>query len=237
MTGPEMTTQAYPSRSPGMWSRRAALRSLGAVAGAGALAAAWPGSASAAAPAQSAPLQSGPTVSAADPDPTPLPLVLIPGTDKSSFNYSALTALGMAGYGVTEVGEMLTAVSAMNATAGAEPGYPEFTQAYADTFAAWGEKVADRSKAAARANHRESSADLALRASQYYAQALFYVLGTDAPGAEPNLFAATKANWQTFLAHTRVRVSPLRVPYGRTLLPAWIFTPDDSGHRRRPPSS
>ena len=42
-------------------------------------------------------------------------------------NYSALTALGMAAYGLTDVGEVLVAVNAINA---AGPSY----ESYADTF-------------------------------------------------------------------------------------------------------
>jgi hypothetical protein len=80
----------------------------------------------------------------------------------------------MAAYGVTEVGEVLVAVDAINA---AGPSY----QSYTDTFLAWRDDLAQRAQQAIDA---VTKGETARRASQYYAQALFYVLGTTAPGRE-----------------------------------------------------
>ena len=101
-----------PARRP--WpaiSRRAALRTAGVAAGAGAVAALMPGVASA---TTSKPM-AAPVRAAADPvipAPVSVPLQLVPSD--AGFNYSALTALGMAGYGLTEVGEVLTTIASVN---------------------------------------------------------------------------------------------------------------------------
>ena len=61
--------------------------------------------------------------------------------------YSALTALGMAAYGLTDVGEVLVAVNAINA---AGPSY----ESYADTFLSWGDGLAQRAQQATDAGHQ-----------------------------------------------------------------------------------
>ena len=66
-----------------------------------------------------------------------------------SLNYSALDALGAADYGVTDVGEVLTAVAAINAAG-------QSLQAYTDTFLRSGDRLAGLSQQA-RARDRVSS--------------------------------------------------------------------------------
>ena len=80
--------------------------------------------------------------------PSPLTLVREPG-----FNYSALTALGMAAYQVAEAGEVVTATAgigpAMGAAAASSQGDPSVVfgailQAYVDGFLAMGTSMQER---------------------------------------------------------------------------------------------
>lgn len=142
-----------------------------------------------------------------------------------SLNYSALDALGAAGYGVTDVGEVLTAVATINA---AGPSL----QTYTDTFLAWGHRLFELSQQA-RARDRVSSGEYALRAAASYAQALFYVLGTDAPGREQAVFLAGRRMWDRWTQSIRPVAERMDVSYGQTSLPVWFFRPD-TDHRPRP---
>ncbi|WP_327360778.1 hypothetical protein [Streptomyces sp. NBC_01296] len=101
-------------------SRRAALTGL--AAGAGTLAV---GAAAGCAAAT-------PRAAAAAPDPSPGAMKLF---DDPGYNFAGLLALGAAGMRASEVGEVLTAVNAIN-TAGLS------AQTFTDTFRAWGDRLA-----------------------------------------------------------------------------------------------
>lgn len=72
----------------------------------------------------------------------------------------------------------------------------------------------------------------ALRAAQYYGQALFFVLGSDDPGSEEALYRAGRRAWDAFCDLCDPAPVRARVPYGDTALPVWFFRPDDSDHCR-----
>lgn len=198
-------------------SRRALLAGLGAVGVAASplgtsMAAAATGTATGAAGAKS--------TAAAAPPGAPIQLLA-----DESLNYSALDALGAADYGVTDVGEILTAVAAINA---AGPSL----QTYTDTCLKWGARLAGLSQQA-RARDRVSSGEYALRAAASYAQALFYVLGTDAPGREQAVFLAGRRMWDRWTQTVRPVAERMDVSYGQASLPVWFFRPD-TNHRPRP---
>ncbi|NEA49889.1 alpha/beta hydrolase [Streptomyces sp. SID10815] len=141
----------------------------------------------------------------------------------SAFNFNGLFALGACGQGAAEVGEVLTAVNAVNA-AGLS------SQSYVRTFRRLGDQL--------MAAPRDSAADdetrrwRALRAAQYYGQALFFVLGSDRPGDEKRLYQAGRDAWDTFCGLCDPPPVTARVPYGTTPLPVWFFRPDRSDRRR-----
>jgi hypothetical protein len=160
----------------------------------------------------------GPAAEAATvPAPGPVQLFSDPG-----FNFSALTALGAAGYGATEVGEVITAVNTINA-AGAT------YDAYTDTFLSWADQLAQQS---AQATDPVTKGELALRASAYYAQALFYVLGTAQPGRELAVYQACRASWDVFVGTVQPAVRQFSITCRGTRIPAWLFQPDDSNEPR-----
>ncbi|MET9601954.1 CocE/NonD family hydrolase [Streptomyces sp. NPDC006459] len=204
-------TARTPHR-PAALTRRAALAGL--AAGAGALAAGGTARTAAAAPR--------PSTKAVDPTPGAMQLFDDPG-----FNFAGLLALGAAGMRASEVGEVLTAVNAINAAGLSE-------QTFSDTFRAWGDRLA-APPAAGRHGHEAPSQTRrfrSLRAAQYYAQALFYVLGTDHPGDEEAVYLAGRKAWDTFTRLCSPAAVRAKVPYGRTHLPVWFFRPDGPARPR-----
>ncbi|SBU99657.1 Predicted hydrolase of the alpha/beta-hydrolase fold [Streptomyces sp. Ncost-T6T-1] len=166
---------------------------------------------------------------AADPAPGAMTLFDDPG-----FNFAGLLALGAAGMRASDVGEVLTAVNTIN-TAGLDE------QTFTDTFLALGDRLAapprqgrtTRGGGGGREAHEQTRRFRSLRASQYYAQALFYVLGTDAPGREEAVYRAGRRGWDTFAGLCDPAAVTDRVPYGRkTSMPVWFFRPDTSKRRR-----
>ncbi|MEV7415203.1 alpha/beta hydrolase [Streptomyces sp. NPDC089919] len=196
--------------------RRTALAGLVAGAAAGALAAP---TAATAAPAAALP--------AAAPDPAPGAMRLF---DDPGFEFAGLFALGAAGMRASDVGEVLTAVNAINAAGLSE-------QTFTDTFRSWGDRLG-APPAAGRHGGREPSQTRrfrALRAAQYYAQALFYVLGTRRPGDEEAVYLAGRRAWDTFARLCSPAAVRAQVPYRDTHLPVWFFRPEGApADRPRP---
>ncbi|MFJ8164822.1 alpha/beta hydrolase family protein [Streptomyces sp. NPDC096136] len=140
-----------------------------------------------------------------------------------AYNFSGLLALGASGAGAAEVGEVLTAVNAIN-------GAGLTAQSYVRTFRSLADQlVAPPPGAPADGQTKRFRA---LRAAQYYAQALFFVLGSDDPGSEEQLYKAGRAAWDTFCTLCEPAPVKANVPYGTTPLPVWFFRPDTSGTAR-----
>ncbi|WP_330299981.1 alpha/beta hydrolase family protein [Streptomyces sp. NBC_00503] len=209
-----MTRAQTSHGDPSGISRRAALTGLAAGAGTLAAGAGAAGPAAAAAPAGTG---IGAGVVAAVPDPArgAVELFADPG-----FNFAGLFALGAAGMRASEVGEVLTAVDAINAAGPSE-------QTFTDTFRGWGDRLA--TPPAAGRHGREVPSQTrrfrALRAAQYYAQALFHVLGTERPGDEQEVYLAGRRAWDTFTQLCSPAAVRAKVPYGGTHLPVWFFRP------------
>ncbi|MGW6732742.1 alpha/beta hydrolase family protein [Streptomyces sp. NPDC055013] len=140
-----------------------------------------------------------------------------------AFNFNGLMALGGSGFGAGEVGEVLTAVNAIN-KAGLS------SQSFVDTF----KKLGDQLMAAPTGSKPDDQTTRwrALRAAQYYGQALFFVLGSDEPGNEEQLYKAGRGAWDKFCGLCDPAPVTANVPYGKTPLPVWFFRPDTSTQRR-----
>ncbi|MGW5904992.1 alpha/beta hydrolase family protein [Streptomyces althioticus] len=157
---------------------------------------------------------------APDGAPTPGAMTLF---DDPAFNFNGLLALGGAGSGSAEVGEVLTAVNAIN-RAGLS------SQSYVSTFRALGDRLMEPPPGARPDDATRRSR--ALQAAQYYGQALFFVLGSDDPGSEEKLYRAGRRAWDTFCGLCDPAPVRDQVPYGDTALPVWFFRPDPSEHCR-----
>ncbi|MFE3147268.1 alpha/beta hydrolase family protein [Streptomyces sp. NPDC059218] len=208
----------YVSQEVSRPSRRTALTGLVGLGGA-ALAAGCT-------PADSAPSAQGPSPRATESagrsslDATPGAMTLF---QDPAFNFNGLWALGGAGFGAGEVGEVLTAVNTIN-KAGLS------AQTYVETFKKLGDRLMGEPEGSRP--DRQTRRFRALRAAQYYAQALFFVLGSDTPADEERLYRAGRGAWDTFCGLCEPAPVTSDVPYGRTPLPVWFFRPDDSGEER-----
>ncbi|MFK0232499.1 alpha/beta hydrolase family protein [Streptomyces vinaceus] len=140
-----------------------------------------------------------------------------------TYNFNGLLALGGSGAGSAEVGEVLTAVNAIN-------GAGLTAQSYVKTFRGLGDQLM-AAPPGAPADGR-TKRFRALRAAQYYGQALFFVLGSDDPGSEEQLYKAGRAAWDTFCDLCEPPPVKAKVPYGTTPLPVWFFRPDTSATPR-----
>jgi hypothetical protein len=156
--------------------------------------------------------------------PTPTPGAPLELFADPALNYEALNMLGAAGYGASEVGEVVTAVNTVNA-AGAT------LQTYTDTLLTLAGTLAARSTAELR-DHPQTAGACALRAAEYYARALFFVLGTSNPGREQAVYQAGRDAWDRFTTTVHPPAERVRIPYRGASLPGWFLRPDDSGARR-----
>lgn len=140
-------------------------------------------------------------------------------------NFQALFALGGAGQHSSDVGEVLTAVNTIN-KAGLS------SQTYTDTFNSWGDRLISQATNAGGKGQKETQRFRALRASSYYEQALYFVLGTRNPDNEKSVYLAFRQAWDIFAKNCSPPAVLTTVPYGRTALPVWFFRPDASAKRR-----
>ncbi|WP_407109639.1 alpha/beta hydrolase family protein [Streptomyces sp. DSM 116494] len=143
--------------------------------------------------------------------------------DDPAFNFNGLLALGGAGSGSAEVGEVLTAVNTIN-RAGLS------SQTYVRTFHELGDRLMGPPPGSRPDDATRRSR--ALRAAQYYGQALFFVLGSDHPGNEEDLYRAGRRAWETFCDLCDPQPVRAQIPYGDTTLPVWFFRPEPSDHCR-----
>lgn len=160
----------------------------------------------------------GATAPAANPTPGAMTLFKDP-----AYNFGGLMALGGAGFGAGEVGEVLTAVNTIN-KAGLS------SQTYVETFKKLGDQLMEAPEGSKPDD--QTKRFRALRAAQYYAQALFFVLGSDDPGSEEQLYKAGRGAWDTFCGLCDPAPVKANVPYGKTPLPVWFFRPDGADTRR-----
>ncbi|MGW7362303.1 alpha/beta hydrolase family protein [Streptomyces sp. NPDC054841] len=140
-----------------------------------------------------------------------------------SFNFNGLFALGGSGFGAAEVGEVLTAVNTIN-KAGLS------SQTYVETFRKLGDQLMEAPEDSKPDD--QTARFRSLRAAQYYAQALFFVLGSDDPGSEEQLYKAGRGAWDRFCDLCDPAPVKTNVPYGKSALPVWFFRPGEAEQRR-----
>jgi dienelactone hydrolase len=202
--------------SPRGLSRRALLRT-GAVAGGSLVAAASvPGVAFAKGP------KTAGTAATAPITPAPPGLMFFADT---GLDFNARFALGAAGYHCADVGEVITAINATN-SAGAS--YTTFV----DAFSSLADRTGAYASQARTSGQRVTAREAHLRAAEYYAQALFFVLGTADPAREQSLYAAGQRHWVRACALFDPPILTLKIPYEDTVIPAYLLRPDDTGEAR-----
>jgi hypothetical protein len=164
----------------------------------------------------------GPAPASAAPDGPRPPFALFAQED---LNFETLLALGSAGYGTSEVGEIVAAVNAINA---AGPTY----QNYYNVFSATARRVGALADRAVAAGRRVSARRAYLRAATYWDLCLFFVLGTRSRAREAAVFAAMQRNWAAAARLFDPPFEQVRIPYGKSWLPGYFLRPAAAAVRR-----
>jgi hypothetical protein len=144
-----------------------------------------------------------------------------------TLNFQTLFALGSAGYGIAEVGEVLSAVNRVNAK---DPTY----QTFFDEFLALGQRLAGQAAVALQLGRRVTARERYLRAAEYYSQALYFVLGTNQPTRtrERQIYRLMQACWDQAAQLFSPPFERLEIGYGgKVPLRGYLLKPDSS---RRP---
>ncbi|HEY1644679.1 MAG TPA: hypothetical protein VGG35_28705 [Streptosporangiaceae bacterium] len=144
---------------------------------------------------------------------------------QEDLNFETLFTLGGAGYGTSEVGEIVTAVNAIN-KAGAT------YQNYFDTFAATARRVGELAGRELAAGHQASALSAYLRAASYWDACLFFVLGTSHRASEAGVYAAMQRNWNSAAQLFDPAFQRVQIPYGNTYIPGYFLRAGTNGIAR-----
>ena len=143
-----------------------------------------------------------------------------------ALNFQMLFALGGAGYGASEVGEVLAAFDRIH-------GKGDTLRSVYEEFLRLGRQIRARADRERDAGRRESARLCYLRASMYLDQALFYALASKTPtrGHEGTIYREMEGSFAQAGALFSPRFEPVRIPYDAGELPGWFLSP---GAGRRP---
>ncbi|MFF3774138.1 alpha/beta hydrolase family protein [Streptomyces sp. NPDC002232] len=215
MTGPRASASPRPTR-------RTALTGIGALALAGAAGCSASGTEQTGGPAAATASPSGSASAGTATPGAPGVMELLPNPD---FNFQALFALGGAGQNSTDVGEVLTAVNTVN-----DSGLSN--QTYTKTFADWGARLASQAGEAGGEAKAQTRRFRSLRSSAYYEQALYFVLGSDSPGDEQEVYQKGRDSWDTFASLCTPAAETAAIRFAGQQMPLWFFRPDTTTTRR-----
>jgi dienelactone hydrolase len=145
---------------------------------------------------------------------------------EEALNFQMLFALGGAGYGVSEVGEVLATFDRIHAKKDTyRATYEEFLRLGRQTRVR-----ADKEHAAGRTVSARSSY---LRAAMYLDQALFFTLASKTPTRhqEGVLYSEMEAAFAKAAALFEPRFEPVRIPWEGGTIPGWFLSPGGKGAR------
>ena len=154
----------------------------------------------------------------------PLPAVTF--FKEQALNFQMLFALGGAGYGVSEVGEVLAVFDRIH-------GKGDTYGAVFDEFRRLGRQVRRRADEDRKAGRTVSARSGYLRAAMYLDQALYFTLASGTPTRkhEGALYREMEGAWASAGALFNPRFEPVRIPYAGRHLPGWMLK---AGKGRRP---
>jgi Prolyl oligopeptidase family len=139
------------------------------------------------------------------------------------FEFMTEITLGAASYRAAEAGEVLATADRIK------------DGDYASWVAEWeatADRVRDMARVSADAGHRVSARDAYLRASTYYFNAAFFVVGTGNDDRLPELWRTHRDCFARTAALFEPPVQRVQIPYDGTTLEGWFFAADDSGQPR-----
>jgi esterase/lipase len=145
---------------------------------------------------------------------------------QSDLNFQTLFGLGEAGLS-SVAGEVIAVVAAANAA----PGGASYQSVY-DEFLAQANRLQQSALEAQKAKHLVTAQSRFFRAAKYYAQALYWVLGTSTPDAEAAVYTAMDAMFTAGMKLMKTRPEQVEIRYDGGILPAWFVKPSSGGGRR-----
>jgi dienelactone hydrolase len=149
---------------------------------------------------------------------------LTPFPQQADLNFQTQFNYGEAAYGAAEVGEVASAVAEVQAVlASIGPDVLPVYQPYNTNFEALAVKLATAADADKAAGLLVSARSKYLRAAGYYTGVLFFVLGTDTPTREAELYSAMQRCW----AEAAALLDPV---WTRVEVPMAVRFPDASGN-------
>ena len=146
--------------------------------------------------------------------------------DEEALNFQLLFALGAAGYGASEVGELLSTFDRIH-------GKGDTLRAVFEEFHRLGRQLRDRGERERDAGRTDSARLCFLRAATYFDQALFYTLASSQPtrSHEGAVYREMEGAWASAASLFQPRFEPVRIPWSGGTLPGWFLSP---GPGRRP---
>jgi Alpha/beta hydrolase family len=142
-----------------------------------------------------------------------------------------LFALGGAGYGVSEVGEVLATFDRIH-------GKGDTYLATFEEFQRLGRQLRKRADADRKAGRLESARAGYLRAAMYLDQALFFTLGSNNPTRkhEGAMYREMEGAWASAAALFKPRFEPVTIKWGGGRMPGWFLSPGGPGQTQRRPT-
>lgn len=144
---------------------------------------------------------------------------------QEDLNFETLFTLGSAGYGASEVGEIVTTVNEINSRGASY-------QSYFDHFLARALRTAELADRELAAGHTASARGAYLRAASYFDSCLYFVLGTSARAREAAVYRGMQRNWDRATQLFDPPFERVRIPCQGTWLPGYFLRPDRSSLRR-----
>jgi dienelactone hydrolase len=145
---------------------------------------------------------------------------------EEALNFQMLFALGGAGYGASEVGEVLATFDRIHAKGDSyRATYEEFLRLGRQTRARADKELAGGRRISARSSY--------LRAAMYLDQALFFVLASKTPTRrqEGLVYSEMEAAFAKAAALFQPRFEPVRIPWDGGTIPGWFLGPGGKGRR------
>jgi hypothetical protein len=143
-----------------------------------------------------------------------------------ALNFQMLFALGGAGYGASELGEVLSTFDRIH-------GKGDTYRATFEEFLRLGRRLREHGDKERDAGHRHSARSSYLRAAMYLDQALFFVLASGKPTRrhEGSMYREMEAAFAHAGALFTPAFEPVRIPWAGGHLPGWLLSPGGSGRR------
>jgi len=145
---------------------------------------------------------------------------------QTDLNFQTLFGIGEAGLN-SVCGEVIAVVAAANGT----PGGATYQSVF-DSFIAQANRLQESALDAQKARHLVTAQSRFIRAAKYYAQALYWVLGTSTPDAEAEVYTAMNDNFVAGMKLMRARPEQVEIEYDAGTLPAWFVKPAKGSGRR-----